>query len=278
MSPEEGTHAALIEESLDYGETDFHIKLMIAFDPNRNHMRMYAGTLREGRIDLGGRQVAFALRGERGIYDTPYNIVYFDTDGDGRLETTTRNSDEAYQIQDGVVNLEGVTYEFAVSRDGESLTLKPLAERLPDRIPLAPGNPAPDFLFVDLDGFAGRLSDYRGKYLLLYFWHVGCGPCRKQTPMLVDAYARFSEFGFEILGIDKGDSLEVVREYVEKHGVSWRQIMQDDDGPIIKRYRVIGYPTFILIDPEGTILEARFPSIDLESELSRILKPTSSVD
>jgi hypothetical protein len=125
-----------------------------------------------------------------------------------------------------LVNLDGVTYEFEVSRHGESLTLSKSAEK---------------------------------------------------TPMLVDAYARLKPFGFEILGIDNGDNLHAVREYIEKRGVAWRQILQEEDGPILKLYRVRSYPTYYLVDENGTIIKACSGWTCVESELSRILNPTSPV-
>src|SRR5262252_7787722 len=109
-------------------------------------------TLRRGVIRVGGRDVAFALRGSQGVYNWDFNRVYFDLDGDGRLDMTTPKSVESFVITDKYVNLEGVSYEFTVDRQGRSLTLKPLAEKLPDRASLQLGSAVPEFSFTDING------------------------------------------------------------------------------------------------------------------------------
>jgi len=81
-----------------------------------------------------------------------------------------------YVVMDKYVNLAGASYEFTVDRLGRSLTLKPLAEKLPDRASLEPGSAAPEFSFTDLDGKPHRLYDYRGKVVLLDFGEYGAVP------------------------------------------------------------------------------------------------------
>jgi len=117
------------------------------------------------------------------------------------------------------------------------------------------GRLAPDFSFVDIDGAEGALSDYRGKVVLLEFWGSWCGPCRADTPKLVEIYDSFNPLGFEIVAIDRGETRETVNRYNAKNGVTWRQVLQAEDGPILEQYGVRTYPTYFLIDRDGKIVE-----------------------
>ncbi len=116
--------------------------------------------------------------------------------------------------------------------------------------------PAPDFSFIDIDGVEGALSDYRGEVVLLEFWGSWCGPCRVDTPKLVELYDSFNPLGFEILAVNRGETSEIVNRYNAKHGVTWRQVLQAEDGPILQQYDVRTYPTYILIDRDGNIVES----------------------
>src|SRR5262245_4809814 len=115
-----------VEIRLDVGvvtkpdQSDPQLALTISSEP-----------LRRGVIRVGGRAVAFALSGSQGVYNWDYNRVYFDLDGDGQLEMTTPKSPESYAVTDKYVNLAGVSYEFIVDRQGRSLTLKTLVEKVP---------------------------------------------------------------------------------------------------------------------------------------------------
>jgi len=64
------------------------------------------------------------------------------------------------------------------------------------------GKPAPSFVLKDLKGRPARLSDYRGKIVLLNFWFSGCGPCRMETPDLMQLHGLYKEKGLAVLGIN----------------------------------------------------------------------------
>src|ERR1017187_444157 len=125
-------------------------------------LRVEQQTLRRGSIRVGGRELAFGLVGLSGSFAS----VVFDLNGDGKLDMT-RGSAEYYANAEKFVRLGDTDYEFLIDRSGDKLQLKPLPEKLPDTQILRPGYMPPDFTFQDLEGKTHRLSEYRGKVVLL---------------------------------------------------------------------------------------------------------------
>jgi len=121
------------------------------------------------------------------------------------------------------------------------------------------GKPAADFVKTDRDGHTIRLSDYKGKYVLLDFWGSWCGACRASHPHLKKLNAEYAPKGLVILGIAEENStnrdawLKAIRE----DGLPWTQIMNDEGksrSDVVSLYGIKGFPTKILIGPDGKIL------------------------
>lgn len=128
---------------------------------------------------------------------------------------------------------------------------------------------APDFTLKTLDGQEITLSQLKGKTVLLDFWATWCGPCRESIPHLIQLYHRYRQNGFELIGMDVGESdVEAVRRFVKSMDIPYPIVVTPDD--VAKRYRVSGIPATFLIDKEGNIREriAGFNSTIAE-ELSR---------
>jgi peroxiredoxin len=225
-------------------------KLVIQSSPAR--LLVYQQTLRRGVVRAGGRDVAFGVAGISGLYGHEHNAVLFDLDGDGKL---TAESYEHFRGIEKYVTLGETTYEFSVDRYGRTLTLRPLAEKTASRPSLQTGTPAPDFAFTDVDGNARRLSEYRGKLVLLDFWYAECGPCVADMPKLLEAYRSFRDRGFEIIAIDVVDEVSAIRDFAARQGASWTQV-RDKEMELQKLFRVWSMPTYFLIGRDGTILAA----------------------
>jgi peroxiredoxin len=269
-SVDAGLPQVLVDESLNGLEDGLRLTFKLVLEPNRGTARMYTETLRSGDIALGECHIAFTVQGLCGTYGASYNRVYFDVDGDGRVDVTQRESDESYSVGERFVNLWGESYEFHVDRLGERLTLQPLGRWLPDRDRLSSGNRAPAFAFKDIDGKSGTLLEYRGQIVLLYFWDASCPPCLAATRRLVEVHGALHTLGFDVLAVNDVDSTDVVRSHIQRNDVPWRQVVEGEDGPISRLYRVEAHPSYFLIDREGTIIGRTVDG--LESQVGEALR------
>jgi peroxiredoxin len=247
---ENGKPVVWFRTTVTEGKESFPLEWKLVLTSPR--LILYNQTLRRGMVRVNGRDLAFGVVGSSGIYGHDSNSVLFDLDGDGKLNV---ESHEHFRGIEKYVTLGDTTYEFSVDRYGRALTLRPLAEKLPSRPSLQAGTAAPDFTFTDVDGNARRLSDYRGKLVLLDFWSTECGPCVFDTPKLVEAYRTFRDRGFEIVAIDIEDEVPAIRAFAAQHGAAWTQVL-DEDMALQKLFRVWAIPTYFLLGRDGTILAA----------------------
>jgi thiol-disulfide isomerase/thioredoxin len=235
-------------------------------------------TLRQGAIALDGREIAFALRGEAGIYNDDFSCVLFDLNGDGRLDPEDRSSSEYFWVWEKTVDLAGAGYRFEVDRFGRSLTLTPLGKKAPRRASLEVGQLAPDFAFIDLDGKKRRLKDYRGKVVILDFWGIWCPACAVHAQDLSAAYRELRDQGLEILGIHGGGKEAEVRQFTALHSMPWPETLEagslPEGRPLQRLYRTFGAPNYFLIDRKGRIVlsDAHQPAVLLR-EAERLLSP-----
>lgn len=119
---------------------------------------------------------------------------------------------------------------------------------------IRPGKAAPEFSLKGMDGKEYSLSSFRGKYVLLDFWGEWCYWCMKGMPDMKKYYAKYHD-SIEFVGINCRDSEETWKKTVEENGLDWTNLYNGDDTAILKEYAVEGFPTKILIDKDGKIVE-----------------------
>ncbi|QTE22484.1 TlpA family protein disulfide reductase [Polaribacter cellanae] len=132
------------------------------------------------------------------------------------------------------------------------------------------GNPSPKFKnYVDFKGGKKSLDSFKGKYVYIDVWATWCGPCLQQIPFLKQLTQEYKDKNIEFISIStdeprrSGGSWETAekkwRKMVKNHGLKGVQLWAGEDYSFQQAYKITGIPRFILIDPNGIIIDANAP-------------------
>jgi len=146
-------------------------------------------------------------------------------------------------------------------------------------VPLTPagkltGQPAPDFALQSLDGKTVKLSDFRGKAVLLNFWATWCEPCKIEMPWFVDFEKKYGSQGLEVLGVAMDDaSPSEISSFAQKLGVNYPVLIGKEE--VGGQYGGIEYlPSTFYISRDGKILDHVFGLVsrsEIESNIQKAL-------
>ena len=133
------------------------------------------------------------------------------------------------------------------------------------------GKMAPNFTLTSTDGKTIKLSDYRGKVVVLDFWATWCPPCKAEIPDFIKLYSQYKGDGFQMLGIsvDQG-GLSVVKPFMKAYGINY-PIMLADDQVVSDFGGISAIPTTFVIDKHGRV-RASFVGYRPASEFENLIK------
>jgi peroxiredoxin len=131
------------------------------------------------------------------------------------------------------------------------------------------GKHAPDFILNSLDGGTIRLSDYRGRWVMLDFWIWTCSACRKKLPMVQEIYTRIPKEELAILAIHHKGRESIIRTYVKGEQLTI-PVLLDLEAVACDLYNVHALPTFFIIDDDG-IIQLIDPEFSSAEELEGII-------
>ena len=112
---------------------------------------------------------------------------------------------------------------------------------------------APDFTLADMDGNSHKLSDYRGKPVIINFWATWCPPCREEMPSMERAWNKIKEQNIAMLAINVGEDEDTIFTFMADYPASFT-ILLDTSGTMIDQWPVQGLPTTFVVSPDGRLV------------------------
>jgi thiol-disulfide isomerase/thioredoxin len=154
--------------------------------------------------------------------------------------------------------------------------------------PLAPaqtagvGAPAPDYLGEDRDGASVRVSERRGRIVVVNFWASWCAPCIEEMPLLEALQQKLGKAVIDVVSVNWGETAQRYREVVQQAGAVQMTMTHDRNGDIGRAYGVASIPRLFVVGPDGLVSYQGTGFSDAQrdgllDELNRLLAQPASV-
>jgi peroxiredoxin len=154
---------------------------------------------------------------------------------------------------------------------------KSLGQAIAASVKSASGLMAVNFTQPDPNGKPVKLSDFRGRYVLVDFWASWCAPCRDENPNIVAAYRKYKDKGFTVLGVSLDDqrSRNAWIKAISDDGLTWTQVsdLKGWKNEASTLYGITSIPANILVDPSGKIAAKNITDKTLQDKLEELLGP-----
>jgi peroxiredoxin len=147
-----------------------------------------------------------------------------------------------------------VTLSRALRVTGASLVIACVAMSCSEKVQ-APevGKSIPEIALPDLQGKTFRLSQTRGRVVLVNFWASWCPPCVEEMPSLEKLHRVLGDKGLEVVAVSVDDNLDVIEQFQKEHGLTFT-IVHDEGAKVARRFQTFKFPETYVVDREGRLV------------------------
>jgi peroxiredoxin len=186
----------------------------------------------------------------------------------------------AMSLDPGKYEPQLIAYADDIKNDFKDNTgVQKFIRQMMDLKPVSVGHKAPDFTVAGIDGKPIKLSDYKGKYVMLDFWASWCAPCRQENPNVVKQYAIYKPLGLNILGISLDQDKTKWVQAVAADKLTWSHgsDLKNFEGPTERLFHIEAIPSNFIIDPQGIIVAKNITGADLEEYLKKTFNKSQQI-